>query len=284
MQVPDSLLKKYNVPVPRYTSYPPANHFTDGFSGSKYNDLLIESNMLKPELISIYIHIPFCNKMCFYCGCNMCLAGDRQLIKPYIQALKKEITMVAAQLDKTRKVAQIHYGGGTPNSIDSGYIKEINEYLFNTFDFIDKPEIAIEAHPAYLDEKYINELKNAGFNRFSMGIQDFNNDVLEAVNREPAQMPVHELMQLMRQDNPEIAVNLDFIYGLPLQSPASFIETMEKALELQPDRLVPSPMPMCHGLKSNKKYWKRQDYLLPKQKWKCFLQPTIFLFTEDITP
>ncbi|HKK60842.1 MAG TPA: oxygen-independent coproporphyrinogen III oxidase [Salinivirga sp.] len=277
MQVPDSLLKKYNVPVPRYTSYPPANHFSDNFNGSNYKDLLVESNMLQPELISIYIHIPFCNKMCFYCGCNMCLTGDKKLIKPYIQALKKEITMVAAHLDKRRKVAQIHYGGGTPNSIASEFIREINEYLFNTFEFIDKPEIAIETHPAHLDEKYISELKDAGFNRFSMGIQDFNEEVLKAVNRDSAQMPVQELMQLMRSDNPEVAVNLDFIYGLPQQTPASFVETMEKAVQLQPDRLVTFSYAHVPWIKKQQKILEKRGLPSTETKMEMFLAAYHFL-------
>lgn len=277
MQIPDSLLKKYNVPVPRYTSYPPANHFSEEFDGNNLKDLLIESNMLQPELMSIYIHIPFCNKMCFYCGCNMCNIGDGQLVKPYIQALKKEITMVAAHLDKNRKVAQIHYGGGTPNAIDIEFIQEINEYLFQTFNFIERPEIAIETHPAYLEESDIRKLKASKFNRFSMGVQDFDQEVLKAVNRDPAKIPVAELMQMMRQDNPDVAVNLDFIYGLPVQTPASFIETMEKALNLQPDRLVTFSYAHVPWIKKQQKILEKKGLPEPETKMQMFLAAYHFL-------
>lgn len=277
MQVSDSLLKKYNVPVPRYTSYPPANHFSDEFDGKKYKGLLIESNMLQPELMSIYIHIPFCNKMCLYCGCNSCNIGDGHLVEPYIHALKKEIAMVAAHLDKHRQVAQIHYGGGTPNAIPAEIIREINEYLFNTFEFIDKPEIAIETHPANLDEDYIDELKKAGFNRFSIGIQDFNRDVLKAVNRDPSRIPVKDLMQIIKNDAPETAINLDFIYGLPLQTVAGFIETMDQALELQPDRLVTFSYAHVPWIKKQQKILENYGLPSPETKMEMFLAAYHFL-------
>lgn len=283
MQLSSELLNKYNVPVPRYTSYPPANHFED-FTAGNYMDMLIESNMLMPEFISIYIHIPFCNKLCFYCGCNACNIGNGQLVKPYIDALKKEISMVSAHLDKNRKVAQIHYGGGTPNAIPSFFIQELNSYLFETFDFIDKPEIAIETHPGYINEKYIEDLKNARFNRFSMGIQDFDENVLKTVNREPARMPIKEIMDLMKYDSSEIAVNLDFIYGLPHQTTQSFIETMDKALELQPNRLVTFSYAHVPWIKKQQKILEKAGLPTPESKMDMFLAAYHFLFQGGYNP
>jgi len=283
MQISNELLNKYNVPVPRYTSYPPANHFED-FSKADYIDMLIESNKLSPELISIYIHIPFCNKMCFYCGCNACHIGDGHLVKPYIDALKKEISMVSAHLDKNRKVAQIHYGGGTPNAIPSEFIHEINAYLFETFDFIEKPEIAIETHPGYINEQYIEDLKNAKFNRFSMGIQDFDNNVLKTVNREPARMPVKEIMDLMKHNSSEVAVNLDFIYGLPHQTTESFLETMDKALELQPDRLVTFSYAHVPWIKKAQKILEKAGLPSANAKMDMFLAAYHFLAQGGYNP
>ncbi|MDP2888156.1 MAG: oxygen-independent coproporphyrinogen III oxidase [Bacteroidota bacterium] len=232
------LLEKYNHPVPRYTSYPPANFFTDEFGPAKYMEAVDQSNEWNPQNISIYIHIPFCLKMCFFCGCNSYALRQKEVVDAYHKALLQEIKMVTSRLDKNRKVSQIHYGGGTPNAIPVEYLQKINELLFSSFQFIPDPEIAIEVNPAYLTFEQMTGLKKAGFNRFSLGIQDFDTEVLDAVNRDKPGMPVHELMAFLKQDSPEIAVNLDFIYGLPKQTALNFAETIQKAIELKPDRLV----------------------------------------------
>ncbi len=239
MQVSKKLLDKYNIPVPRYTSYPPANYFQENFPVGDYKEGLRESNNWAPDNISFYIHIPFCRRRCFYCGCNSCLTKSEEIIHAYIQALKKEINMAGDYLDKqNRKVSQIHYGGGTPNSLDVSCLKEINDLFFKEYDFIDQPEIAIECHPAYLNESYIENLKESGFNRFSIGIQDFKADVLKLVNRQEPAIPVEQLVSLIKKDNPKNGVNLDFIYGLPGQTVESFSHTIRKAIEMKPDRLV----------------------------------------------
>jgi oxygen-independent coproporphyrinogen III oxidase len=228
---------KYNKPVPRYTSYPPANHFTGNFTGHDYLDLIHRSNNEKPGHIAFYIHIPFCRQMCFYCGCNSCkLRSDKQ-VRDYIRAVRSEILKVSDLLDKSRKVSQVHFGGGTPNAIESRYIKEVLSLISDQFDFIDGPEIAIECNPAYLDHKYLHALKEAKINRFSLGIQDFNLQVLKTVNRLPSAMPVKEIIDIIRTDSAS-SVNLDFIYGLPLQTIESFAETIKEAISLKPDRLV----------------------------------------------
>lgn len=232
------LLEKYNHPVPRYTSYPPANFFTEEFSPANYLDAIDQSNQWNPQNISIYIHIPFCLKMCYFCGCNSYALRKADVIDAYIKALIQEIKMVTSRLDKNRKVSQIHYGGGTPNAIPVEYLQQINELLFSTFQFIPEPEIAIEVNPAYLTFEQMTGLKKAGFNRFSLGIQDFDTQVLDAVNREKPGMPVEDIIAFLKQDSPNMAVNLDFIYGLPKQTAANFSETIRKAIELKPDRLV----------------------------------------------
>lgn len=277
MQISDYLLKKYDQPVPRYTSYPPANYFTDQFTGDDYGNMLIQSNLQQPESISLYIHIPFCKKMCFYCGCNACNIGDGHLVKPYIDALKKEIKTVAEHIDKRRKVTQIHYGGGTPNAIAASIIQELNQYLFEIFNLDSEAEIALEAHPAYLDEAYIEQLAQAGFNRFSLGIQDFDTEVLKTVNREPAARPVSELMQLIRKYAPKAAINLDFIYGLPLQTPESFTATIQKAIELNPDRLVTFSYAHVPWVKKQQKILESKGLPTPDEKMKMFLNARTLL-------
>lgn len=232
------LLEKYNHPVPRYTSYPPANFFTEEFNPANYLAAIDQSNHWNPQNISIYIHIPFCLKLCYFCGCNSYALRKDEVVDAYIKALICEIRMVTSRLDKNRKISQIHYGGGTPNAIPVEYIQQINELLFSTFQFIPDPEIAIEVNPAYLTFEQMAGLKKAGFNRFSLGIQDFSTEVLKAVNRDNPGMPVEDIISFLKQDSPNMAVNLDFIYGLPKQTSATFAEAIQKAIELKPDRLV----------------------------------------------
>ena len=232
------LLEKYNHPVPRYTSYPPANFFTNDFSPANYLEAIDKSNHWNPQNISIYIHIPFCLKLCYFCGCNSYALRKDEVVVAYVKALIQEIKMVTSRLDKTRRVSQIHYGGGTPNAIPVEYLQEINELLFSTFQFIPDPEIAIEVNPAYLTFEQMTGLKKAGFNRFSLGIQDFDTEVLDAVNRDKPGMPVEEIIAFLKEDSPGMAVNLDFIYGLPKQTAGNFADTIRQAIELKPDRLV----------------------------------------------
>ncbi|MBK5722397.1 oxygen-independent coproporphyrinogen III oxidase [Dysgonomonas sp. Marseille-P4677] len=230
------LLNKYSIPVPRYTSYPPANFFNESFTENKYRQAVIESNNQNPQHISIYIHIPFCYHMCYYCGCNSQLLKNDKVVSDYIDALKKEIRMTLPLLDHNRKISQIHYGGGTPTSQPVSVLKELNQLVLSEFNCIENLEIAIECHPGYADEAYWNDLIDAGFNRISLGVQDFNEDVLKASNRKAPRMPIEDIFKILK--NRRISVNMDFIYGLPLQSVESFTKTINKAIALKPDRIV----------------------------------------------
>ncbi|MCT4600846.1 MAG: oxygen-independent coproporphyrinogen III oxidase [Marinifilaceae bacterium] len=238
MIISQTLLEKYNKPVPRYTSYPPANFFKDNFSEKEYDMAIINSNNQKPNNISIYIHIPFCKKICHYCGCNNSNMRKSSEIRTYVDAIINEMKLCFSKLDKNRKISQIHYGGGTPNAIEVDYLKEINNFILSSFNTIENPEIAIECNPSLLDEKYIEGLMEAKFNRFSIGIQDFRPDVLKIINRDASYIPVKELISLLKYTNPKHSVNLDFIYGLPLQSIDSFAKTIEKAVDTKADRIV----------------------------------------------
>ncbi len=251
---PEKLSEKYNIPVPRYTSYPPANYFTTDYTGENYRKSLLQSNYLEPSNISLYVHIPFCNSRCWYCGCNSCPMPGKETIRAYFDALSDEIAMVVSLLDTQRKVTQIHFGGGTPNSVPVKYIRELNDFFFSKLRFIEEPEIAIECHPAYLSREYIVSLKESGFNRFSLGIQDFNEDVLTSVRREGPSIPLNEMMECLREGNPSVGINLDFIYGLPRQTPESFAETIQMAIQYNPDRLTLFPyahVPWINRLQEN---------------------------------
>lgn len=284
MEIRKVLLEKYNIPVPRYTSYPPANHFTEDFTGDDYTHLLDVSNSGSPHNIAVYIHIPFCRKICHYCGCNSCPAGNGGTVLPYIQALKKEMKQVMGYIDKNRPVSQIHYGGGTPNSIDIRFIREINDYLRSEFRFINDPEIAIECNPAYLDFDYADGLLDAGFNRFSLGIQDFNENVLSLVNRDPALIHPSEMLSHLRKRNKEIKLNLDFIYGLPGQTVESFTETVREAAEIRPDRLVTFSYAHVPWLKKHQSILERKGLPLPEEKMNMFLSSSRLLSEKGYMP
>lgn len=230
------ILKKYNIPVPRYTSYPPANFFSEVFTADDYREAVIDSNDRQPSLMSVYIHFPYCHHKCYYCGCNAVQLGDKSMVGRYLDALKKEMRMVFPLLSHDRKIAQIHYGGGTPTLLPVSVLEELNGMIRSEFDCIESPEIAIECHPGFLDEAYWAALPDAGFNRVSIGVQDFNERVLRLANRKAPSMPVEDIVTILSEAG--ISVNLDFIYGLPAQTPGSFRQTIERAVAIRPDRVV----------------------------------------------
>lgn len=228
------LIEKYNVPAPRYTSYPPANYFTD-FSADDYLAAVAESDR-DDNNISFYIHIPFCRHLCHYCGCNSYAMAQSNVVERYVAALHKEIDLIVTHLSPRRRISQIHYGGGSPTAIPLHLLKELNDHLLAAHATIDRPEIAIECHPGYLDEKDWHTLLGCGFNRFSIGIQDLDPDVLKVVNRRPSLLPLEHIFAVLRQGG--AGINLDFLYGLPMQTPESFARNIETAVCLKPDRLV----------------------------------------------
>jgi oxygen-independent coproporphyrinogen-3 oxidase len=238
MKVKKELIAKYNKPLPRYTSYPPANKFADGFTDETFRQMLEFSNLQEPQHVSIYVHIPFCERICFYCGCNTMPMTGTAVVEKYVNALLSEIDLISPYIFSNRKISQIHFGGGTPNAISVDFIRKIVEHVKAKFSFIENPEIAIECHPGILEMDYLKELLNIEFNRFSFGIQDFDADVLKKVNRKASLLPIEELIAEVRKYNASNTVNLDFIYGLPNQTIESFTEVMQKAASLKPDRLV----------------------------------------------
>ena len=271
MDISSDFLQKYNVSGPRYTSYPPANFFHDKFTALEYKKELAASNHQKPENISLYIHIPFCPKRCHFCGCSTIIAQRKLVVERYIRALKIEIQNVAIRLDKTRTVTQIHWGGGTPNSISMSYIREIMEWIRLHFTLSDQAEIAMECSPAYLDYKHIDELSEMGFNRISLGIQDFREDVLEVVNRDAPRHPVKEIVDYLRTRGFR-GINLDFIYGLPMQTPESFKNTIEEAIAIRPDRIVTFSYAHVPWVKEAQKQLERIGLPDANEKMNLFLQ------------
>ncbi|MDR0892924.1 MAG: oxygen-independent coproporphyrinogen III oxidase [Mediterranea sp.] len=229
------LYKKYNVPVPRYTSYPPANYF-HAFDNDTYREAVRQSNHATDNHLSFYLHIPFCPRLCHYCGCNSYPMARPERIDDYVRALHQEIDLVLLLLDSHRLISQIHYGGGTPTALPLHHIHELNDHLLSAFATIGQPEIAIECHPGYLSADDWRELTRCGFNRYSIGVQDFDEAVLKTVNRRASRLPMEEIFDLLRST--QARINLDLLYGLPGQTAESFAHSITRAITLKPDRIV----------------------------------------------
>ncbi len=263
------LFKKYNKPGPRYTSYPPATFFQGGFTPEKYIEQISRSNNDQPQNMSFYVHIPFCPRLCHFCGCTTGISQKEEVIRRYVDAVITEIENVAKYLDKNRKVSQIHWGGGTPNSIKLDYVEEIMNTFHKHFSFIDKPEIAMECHPAYLEYEDIDRLAASGFNRLSLGVQDFHDDVLKTVNREPSKYPVKELVDYLKKKGFR-GVNLDLIYGLPGQTKESFAENIRKTIDVSPDRIATFSYAHVPWVKAAQKILEKRGLPTPDEKLQMF--------------
>lgn len=230
------LLRKYDRPIPRYTSYPPATELTPAFEEVDFRSAIAVGNY-KETPLSLYCHIPFCETVCYFCGCNTVITQRKEVAEPYLDYLTRNILQVAEQIDPKRLVQQLHWGGGTPNYLSLSQVERLWNLLQRHFTFAEDAEISIEVNPRFLDRTYIHTLREIGFNRISFGIQDFNPKVQEAINRIQPEAMLFNVMEWMREANFE-SVNVDLIYGLPFQTLDTFRQTIHKTLELNPDRIA----------------------------------------------
>ena len=229
-----ALIKKYDQSGPRYTSYPTANNFS-AFTQDDYKQQVEISNS-RGGPISLYTHIPFCDTVCFYCGCNKVVTKDKTKAEPYLDAIFKEIDMQGKLFDSNRKVEQMHFGGGTPTFLSNEQIIRLSEKLQSAFNFAEDGEYSIEIDPRGVDEDTIKALAKAKFNRISLGVQDFNDDVQKAVNRIQSYKQTKAVIGIARANGFE-SVSIDLIYGLPKQSVATLETTLKQVSELRPDRI-----------------------------------------------
>jgi len=233
------LLARYDVSGPRYTSYPTAPQFSENFDEQMYRKTIAESNgdfLARP--LSIYIHIPFCNTVCYYCGCNKIVTKDRRKAIDYMSHLHQEIAMQAEMFDGDRTVNQIHFGGGTPSFIDNSSLAALMNELHVYFPIAgdDVGEYSIEIDPREVDAESVQMLRDIGFNRLSIGVQDLDDSVQLAVNRVQSERETFDVINAARA-NDFRSVSVDLMYGLPNQTIDSFKRTLDKVIEVQPDRL-----------------------------------------------
>lgn len=232
------LIRRYDKSGPRYTSYPTAVQFHPGFAEAEYKLAAAESNRGGGPL-SLYFHLPFCDTVCFYCACNKVVTKDRSRAGPYLQRVQRELALQSALLDAGRPVEQLHWGGGTPTFISHAEMTELMAATRRHFRLLDddRGEYSIEVDPRETDDGTISLLRGLGFNRMSLGVQDFEPEVQQAVNRiQPEEQTFRVLEEARRVGFKSLGI--DLIYGLPRQSVVSFGRTLDKIIAAQPDRLA----------------------------------------------
>ncbi len=233
MITPD-LLAKYDQPVPRYTSYPTAPHFHAGIDAAAYGRWL---EALDPALpLSLYFHIPFCDSLCWFCGCNTRVVNRYEPVSTYFELLKREIALVAEKLGR-RTVSHMHFGGGSPTMLSPDDIRRLGDFVWGLFDRTPDAEIAVEIDPRGLQYETVRAFAEIGVNRASIGVQDVNRQVQEAVNRIQPLSSTAEAMAALRAEGVD-RINIDLMYGLPFQTVSRVLHTVECILPLRPDRLA----------------------------------------------
>jgi oxygen-independent coproporphyrinogen-3 oxidase len=232
------LIVRYGGRGPRYTSYPTALQFSDAVTAADYRANAIASNDSDVPL-SLYVHIPFCHSLCYYCGCNKIVTRNEARVERYVEMLYREIAMQSELFDRSRKIEQLHFGGGTPTYLDNDQLSALLDKLRGAFNFDDSEnrEFSIEVDPRTVDADGIRHLYALGFNRLSLGIQDFDRKVQDAVNRRQSQEEVELLVQSAIAAGFG-SISFDLIYGLPHQTVDSFDRTLDTVIDMKPDRLA----------------------------------------------
>jgi len=234
------LLTRFDVSGPRYTSYPTADRFVEAFSQADLHQALDLRNQglgQKNRPLSIYVHIPFCESLCYYCACNKIITKHHEKAEPYLRYLAKEVELYTLSIGIGQSVSQLHLGGGTPTFLSNDELRELMSMLKRSFSFVAGGEYSVEVDPRTVDASRLALLFELGFNRLSFGVQDFDPEVQKAVHRiQPAEQ-VFDLVASARKIGFE-SVNVDLIYGLPKQTPESFDRTLQQVNALRPDRIA----------------------------------------------
>jgi len=234
------LLAQFDVPGPRYTSYPTADRFVEAFTEADYLQALDhrrEASRLKSQPLSLYVHIPFCESLCYYCACNKIITKHKDRAASYLRYLAREVELQVVHLGSGHAVSQLHLGGGTPTFLSDDELRELVAMLRRHFNFVPGGEYSVEVDPRTVDENRLSVLAELGFNRLSFGVQDFDPAVQKAIHRVQPADKVFAMVHAARALGFE-SVNVDLIYGLPLQTPESFARTLVQVNELRPDRIA----------------------------------------------
>jgi len=236
--IDQTLLRRYDKTGPRYTSYPTAVQFTDEFSDSDYCQAAALSNVAPSKPLSLYFHIPFCATLCFYCACNKVVTKNRDRATEYLKYLYSEIAMQGELYDNDRVVQQLHLGGGTPTFLSIEQIEQLLTVSKKNFNLVTNKQrdYSIEIDPRTVSAETVKDLRALGFNRLSLGVQDFDPDVQKAVHRIQPEQDTLRIIEVAKEQKYE-SINVDLIYGLPLQTASSFARTLDTIIAAAPDRL-----------------------------------------------
>jgi oxygen-independent coproporphyrinogen-3 oxidase len=267
LQVDLDLVRKYNVAGPRYTSYPPANHFTDGISREIIQGKIRENNRTARDL-SLYFHLPFCQSLCWYCGCTTVITTKQEASALYLDYLDKEMALMSRFLNPDRQVVQLHFGGGTPTFLTPAELRKLGRMIRHHFKFAEDIEAGVEIDPRRLTRDHIEALAEIGFNRASVGVQDHDAKVQEAVHRIQPYEETKQTVEWIRKAGFK-SLNIDLIYGLPHQTAASFEKTIDEVLALQPDRFAVFSYAHVPWIKPTQRVFKDTD--LPNAETKLQL-------------
>ncbi|MDO6500268.1 oxygen-independent coproporphyrinogen III oxidase [Photobacterium sanguinicancri] len=270
-----ALIEKYNYSGPRYTSYPTALEFHEDFTEAAFDSACVQNPDRK---LSLYVHIPFCHKLCYYCGCNKIITRHQHKADQYLDVLEQEIRQRGKTMGQ-RQVSQLHWGGGTPTFLTKPQVTRLMTILREQFNFDADAEISIEVDPREIELDMLDHLRSEGFNRLSIGVQDFNKEVQKLVNREQDEEFIFAMVQ-RATDLGFRSTNLDLIYGLPKQNQALFAETLKQVLEMKPGRLSVFNYAHMPSLFAAQRKIKDED--LPEAKEKlAMLQDTIATLTGE---
>jgi oxygen-independent coproporphyrinogen-3 oxidase len=237
VQLTPEILARYDRPGPRYTSYPTAVEFHPGVDDAEYVRRLAAANRHADDPWSVYVHLPFCEERCAYCGCNVVITKHREVADKYLDYLDREIDLLAAHLPGRRRVSQLHWGGGTPTYYRIDQLDRVFRRLARHFSFTPDAEIGVEIDPRVTSAEQLDTLRSCGFNRLSMGVQDFAPEVQEAVNRIQSYEQTKSLVDRARELGFR-SINIDLIYGLPYQSIEGFSRTLAQVISLRPERVA----------------------------------------------
>jgi oxygen-independent coproporphyrinogen-3 oxidase len=234
----EGLLRRFDIPGPRYTSYPTADRFVEAFDANAFAEALrARDKGVANSALSLYVHLPFCNTVCYYCGCNKVITKDRGKSAEYVDYIEREADLVLEHLTGSRTIEQLHFGGGTPTFMSNEELEQLMAKLTSRFPLAERGEFSIEVDPRTTPPDKVETLGRLGFNRMSVGVQDFNPDVQKAVNRLQSFEMTQATVDAARRAGFK-SINLDLIYGLPKQNRATFAETLDKVMELSPERIA----------------------------------------------
>ena len=234
------LLQSFDVPGPRYTSYPTADRFVEAFADGQYLQALeLRRHSARSHAfpLSVYVHIPFCESLCYYCACNKIITGKYERAEQYLKSLQTEVELLLPHLGTGNVVSQLHFGGGTPTYLRDPELRSLMQTLGKAFQWKTDGEYSVEVDPRTVDAQRLTTLRELGFNRLSLGVQDFDKQVQIAVHREQSVQQVQDLMQAARGMGFK-SVNLDLIYGLPKQTTQSWTQTLQSVVQLRPERIA----------------------------------------------